>query len=324
MATLGGTGESVSVALCTCNGSAFLGAQLESLLGQTQPPDELVICDDASEDATYSILEAFAGNSPFPIRLHRNPERIGIRANFEQAIRLCNGDVIALCDQDDVWLPDKLERFVKLFATGADWVCCDAEVTDATLRSLGYTFWERMKFDQREQVRAQQGQMFEVLLKHTVVAGATLAFKAQARELLLPIPHGWLYDAWLAAVLAATGKAGLAEAPLQRYRQHGGNALGATQRSLSQEARMALMLDRQAYYAEEIVRWKALAARLASHAPRAVREQTLAKIGHLRRRAALPISRPLRIPGIAGEVLRGGYKHYARNWGSIALDLFGK
>lgn len=322
MATLDSALHRISIVLCTCNGANFLVAQLDSLVSQTRLPHELVVCDDASEDGTFEILTTFAIRAPFPVRLYRNPQRLGIGANFEQAIRLCTGNVIALCDQDDVWLPNKLAMFAELFAMGMDWVCCDAEVCDADLHSFGYTLWQRVSFDHSERKAAREGRFIDVLIKHFVVAGASLAFKAQARDRLLPIPHGWHYDAWLAAVLAATGKVGLVKMPLQLYRQHGGNALGAIRRSLLRQARAAVALDRQSYYAEEIACWDALSARLAGlGAPEAVRRQVDAKIAHLRRRAALPVNRLARLPVVIAEILNGGYARYARNLGSIAFDL---
>jgi glycosyltransferase involved in cell wall biosynthesis len=315
----------ISIALCTCNGDSYLAEQLDSLLEQTYPPYELVVCDDTSQDESIAILESFATRAPFPVRLYRNPQRLGISANFEQAIGLCTGNVIALCDQDDVWQPNKLALFAKMFAIGMDWVCCDASVSDSDLNSLGYTLWQRVKFDHSERELAREGHFFEVLIKHFVIAGATLAFKAQARDQLLPIPLGWHYDAWLATILAATGKAGLSEIPLQRYRQHSSNALGAIRLSLWHEARAAVALDRRSYYAKEIARWDALAIRLEElEPPGTVRSQVDAKIAHLRRRAALPVNRLARLPVVTAEILNGGYSRYTRNWGSIALDLLVK
>lgn len=307
----------ISIAMCACDGELYLSKQLDSLFEQTCPPYELIVCDDASQDGSFAILESFANRAPFPVRLYRNPQRLGIGANFEQAIRLCTGDVIALCDQDDVWLPNKLATFAELFSMGMDWVCCDAEVSDSDLHSLGYTLWQRVNFDRNERKAAREGGFFNVLVKHFVVAGATLAFKVQARDRLLPIPCEWHYDAWLAAILAATGKVGLVETPLQRYRQHGNNALGAARRGLLSEVRAAFALDRDAYYQAEIARWAQLAVHLGGSAP-ALME---AKLAHLHRRAALPANRLARLPAVIAEVTRGGYSRYARNWGSIAFDL---
>ena len=315
----------ISIALCTCNGERYLPEQLDSLLKQTHTPYELVVCDDASQDGSAAILRSFAAHAPFPVCIFLNPQRLGVRANFEQSIRLCTGNVIALCDQDDVWQPNKLALFAEMFAMDVDWVCCDAEVSDSNLHSLGYTLWQRVNFNHIEREHAREGCFFDVLIKHFVIAGATLAFKSQARDQLLPIPHGWLYDAWITAVLAATEKGILVEMPLQLYRQHGDNALGAAPRSLLHEARVALALDKRSYYAEEVARWDALAIRLAElAAPETARGQVNAKIAHLLRRAALPENRLARLPAVTAEILNGCYARYARNWGSIALDLLVK
>jgi glycosyltransferase involved in cell wall biosynthesis len=284
-----------------------------------------VACDDASQDATVSILESFATRATFPVRIHRNRQRLGIGANFEQAIRLCNGDAIAICDQDDVWRPNKLALYAEAFAQGSSWVCCDADVTNRDLQPLGYSLWQRVKFNHAERQLARNGNFFDVLIKHHVVAGATLAFQAQMRNLLLPVPTCWHYDAWLATVLAATSDVYLIESPLQHYRQHGANALGAVRKNPLQEFRAALELDRQFYYAEEISRLNELATRLnMSGAQERIRSRIDLKFAHLRRRAALPVNRLARLPTIASEIWNRGYVQFSRNWGSVALDILVK
>lgn len=103
----------ISVALATCNGARFLPDQLESLVDQRRLPDEVVVGDDGSTDATLEILQTFAKSAPFPVRLHRNSKRLGYADNFLQTARRTEGDWIAFCDQDDVWLPEKLARLDK-------------------------------------------------------------------------------------------------------------------------------------------------------------------------------------------------------------------
>jgi glycosyltransferase involved in cell wall biosynthesis len=92
----------ISIAMCTYNGAAFLPAQLQSILTQSRRPDEIIICDDRSTDDTRSILETFKNESPIPVILNINDQNLGSVRNFERAINLCTGDVIALSDQDDV------------------------------------------------------------------------------------------------------------------------------------------------------------------------------------------------------------------------------
>src|SRR4051812_44291759 len=97
----------ISVAMGAYNGEAFIGEQLASIAGQSKLPIELVICDDASTDSTVNRIEEFARAAPFPIRTYRNEANLGVAGNFGRAIGLCNGDLIALSDQDDVWKPGK-------------------------------------------------------------------------------------------------------------------------------------------------------------------------------------------------------------------------
>jgi glycosyltransferase involved in cell wall biosynthesis len=313
----------ISIALCTCNGERFLGEQLMSLASQSYLPGELVVCDDASDDGTYALLTNFVRNAPFPVRLYRNQERLGISRNFEQAIRLCTGSVIALCDQDDVWLPEKLARYAECFTADVDWLFCDAQVMDAALLPLGYTLWEGTAFTEDQRQLARNDLFFEVLLKHYVVAGATMAFRSELRDQLLPMPTQWHYDAWLAAVLAATKKSMVVAACMQHYRQHENNALGMKQRSLFSAIRDAFDVNRTDYLATEICRWQLLVERLGNvETPAWVLSQLEAKCSHLLQRAAFPKNRLLRMPFVAGEIARGGYSRFSRNWGSVALDLF--
>lgn len=128
----------ISIALATFNGARFLKEQLASLAEQTSLPSELVVTDDGSTDETQAILESFACVAPFQVSFHRNDQRLGYGMNFLKAASLCSGDVIAFCDQDDVWLPAKLERLRKAFGhSQADFVAHAAEVTDSHLVRTG-------------------------------------------------------------------------------------------------------------------------------------------------------------------------------------------
>lgn len=105
----------MSIALATFNGAEYLARQLEDLATQTRLPQELVVCDDASSDRTFSILEEFAASAPFPVYIYHNDVRLGYRANFLKCANLCHSDLIAFCDQDDRWLSNKLDRVVSCF-----------------------------------------------------------------------------------------------------------------------------------------------------------------------------------------------------------------
>src|SRR6266550_1879624 len=130
--------------MCTYNGSLYLREQLDSIMRQTRLPDELVICDDCSVDETRQIIEDFASVAPFPVHLHVNEQNLGSTKNFEKAISLCEGDAIALADQDDVWNPFKLDRIETVLNSSpkVGLVFSDAEVVDEKLKPLGYNLWQ--------------------------------------------------------------------------------------------------------------------------------------------------------------------------------------
>lgn len=126
--------KSVSVAMATYNGAAFLDAQLQSLARQTKLPGGLVVTDDGSTDDTLSLLADFSRRAPFPVLVVQNDVRLGYRANFMKAAGLATSDIVAFCDQDDVWLDDKLQRCVeRLDASDALMVYHNAIVTDSAL-----------------------------------------------------------------------------------------------------------------------------------------------------------------------------------------------
>jgi glycosyltransferase involved in cell wall biosynthesis len=106
----------ISVAMATFNGERFLREQLDSIAGQSLLPAELVVTDDSSSPNTLDIVREFASQVSFPVRVHKNESRLGYRANFFKAFSFCAGDLIALCDQDDVWMPNKLERLSSAFS----------------------------------------------------------------------------------------------------------------------------------------------------------------------------------------------------------------
>lgn len=320
------TTKRISIALCTYNGASLLHRQLESIANQTLPPDELVVCDDASTDETPQILSSFQAVAPFPVRLHVNRTNCGSTANFEQAINLCQGDLIALADQDDAWLPHKLEAIEQRFAAfpeiGA--VFSDAVVVDEEWHPLGYTLWQHVGFSPARQEMVDEGQSLEALLKHLVVTGATLAFRSQLREVISPIPPLWIHDAWIALLIAGGPGLKAIPEPLILYRQHGGNQIGARQPSLAERFHEALSLDRNTYYGGELARYEAARARLKKF-PRHLRPDTLslldAKIAHLQHRSALPNNRLLRLPFVLVELIKGGYHRYSYGWEVAVKDL---
>src|SRR5258707_813052 len=116
-------------------------------------PDELVICDDCSTDNSADISREFAARADFPVSVIVNDSRLGSTKNFEKAISLCRFEIITLCDQDDIWHPQKLDRIADVFHQdehmGA--VFSDAELIDENSESLAGTLWSSGQFNLRKQ-----------------------------------------------------------------------------------------------------------------------------------------------------------------------------
>ena len=218
----------VSVALCTYNGVTFLNEQLSSFESQSRLPDELVVSDDASTDATMSLLRSFAASAPFPVRIFCNEETLGYSRNFTQAVLLCSGDVVAFSDQDDVWYPEKLAHLCQVLETQPDvqGVFSDGDIIDDHSMSVGRTLWESFLFDSSDQAQFASGKSVDILLSRNVVTGMTLAFRRAQSSLLEDRPNSWMHDGWLAIVLAL--RDGLQACPdrLVGYRVHGTQQVG--------------------------------------------------------------------------------------------------
>ncbi len=263
------------------------------------------------------------------MRVVRNARRLGVTKNFEQAIGLCTGDVVLLCDQDDVWHPEKVAVLLdRLAAGGRRMAFSNAEVVDADLAPAGYRLWDSVWFDAAEQDRVRRGDAVPVLLRHAVAAGSTLAFRAEFKPLLLPIPdlpHS--HDIWVTLLLACVGRIDPVDRDLIRYRLHAANTVGLRRHGLLGQVRMARHQVRTGTFAYLADLCAAAHDRLAPHADRwpvspAVLDLLRAKVDHSRCRHDMP--RPwLRRLGVVGrEVRRGNYLKYSYGYKSVLQDLF--
>ncbi|MEY4179662.1 MAG: hypothetical protein RLY70_3236 [Planctomycetota bacterium] len=313
----------ISIALCTYNGAKFLSEQLDSFARQTRLPDELVVCDDASSDDTRGLVQRFASQSPFPIRLVANSSNLRSTKNFEQAISLCDGDIICLSDQDDSWEKEKIELIESFFQQQPDagFVFSNAWLVDQSMASLDGSLWDAVGFSRAEQRRFPRDG-FGTLLRWNRVTGATMAFPARLRPLVLPIPANWVHDAWIALVLAAVASGYPLEGKLIRYRQHLSQQIGERRRSWIGQYRIARAMPSQRH-ADDVTRFQQLREHLAGLPQTSAESRSLldAKISHLRFRAALREARRWRAPAVLAEFLRGRYRRFSRGWKAAAQDL---
>jgi glycosyltransferase involved in cell wall biosynthesis len=202
----------VSIAMATYNGARHLREQLDSFVAQTKQPDQLVITDDRSSDETVQIARDFARTAPFEVRVEVNDCRLGVAANFNRALSLCDGDLVLLSDQDDVWFASKIETLANRSAAEPAKACWigDALLTDAVLNSTGTTKMEKIRG--------------AGLPDRAMVMGCCTAFRSDLLGLLLPIPPNQpAHDNWLVEFADLLSLARRMEIPMQHYRRHGGN-----------------------------------------------------------------------------------------------------
>lgn len=332
----------VSIALCTYNGEKFLLEQLESFLRQTRLPDELVVCDDRSTDASIKLIEEFSNIASFPLRIHVNEKNLGSTKNFEKAISLCTGDVIFLSDQDDVWLPEKIQTIEAEFEqdNNLGMVFTNAELVDEGLESLGHTLWD-FSFPKDNQLRATNGKLFEVLLGHNVVTGGTIAFRSCYRDQFSPIPTDIPYvihDAWIALVITANAEVRMLSESLIKYRQHSNQQLGIginPKNSLDRNDEFNKLIE---FQRTEQIRLTKMAHAIKTF-PQFVSKKYLLekdffktlcneknehteKVGHYTARKNLPIKKLLRFAPIIREIKTGRYHRFSNGYFSVVKDVF--
>ena len=222
--------KNISIALCTRNGSAFIEDQLQSISAQSLKPAELVISDDASTDATVELIHQWTGGEKMPLRLLQNQEPLGVVGNYEQAINYCRGDYIALCDQDDLWLPPKLELSLEAMqkveqsfgAARPILVYTDLSVVDLKGEIIAPSFMTYQGLEHVDQEPLKR------LLAHNFVTGSTILINRPLLEAALPLPEAAiLHDWWLALAAAALGKIIFIARPTVLYRQHDLNLVGS-------------------------------------------------------------------------------------------------
>lgn len=318
----------LSVAMCTYNGARFVAEQLRSIASQTRPPDELVVCDDRSMDETCAIITSHP--MPCPVRLTVNEVNLGSTSNFDRAISLCDGDVIVLSDQDDVWLPHKLARIEQAFEASASLglFASDAMLIDENSRPLGRRLWSQLPFSPQQQEAFRRGEGARLLTRRNYVTGATAAFRADLRWILLPIPKCWIHDGWIAILTAAIADVHLEPDPLILYRQHTAQQTGVALLTLGRQIRTALGQGR-AYFENLAECFAAVEERLGEISFRlripGLIERVSERAKFARAQARMRSgSRLLRLPRVVGQLVRGRYWRHGigvGGWKSIAADL---
>ena len=202
---------SVSVCMATYNGDKFIEEQIESILSQLGPSDELVISDDGSDDTTLQILETVARRDS-RVKVLKGPKN-GLIKNFENALKHARGELIFLSDQDDVWLPGRVDAAIKKHKTHAT-VVVNACVIDQDSNMLAPQVYYENTFKYKP---------FKTLIVNRYI-GCTMSFRADVLKRCLPFPDNIpMHDWWIGLTSELYFETAMIAESFVKYRRHGEN-----------------------------------------------------------------------------------------------------
>ena len=218
----------IDILLALYNGEKFLSEQIDSILAQTFEDWRLIICDDGSKDNSYKIASEYAARFPEKIKVYKNDVPSGsAQANFMGMLKYAEADYIMFSDQDDVWLPEKVEKtFERMKSTEVNdkpiLVHSELLIADENMNIIHNSFT-------RYQGLNPEYKSLNRLMVQNNVTGCTVMINRKLLEIVRNVPAEkmLMHDWWFALAAAAFGKISFIEEPLIRYRQHGGNQLGA-------------------------------------------------------------------------------------------------
>lgn len=228
----------LSVALCTYNGARYIREQLESILHQTMPVDEIVVCDDGSTDETQTIIENLRKNTSVDIRVQCNKTKLGVCANFQKAVNLCKGDIIFLSDQDDIWHRDKVETVVDYFDKHGEKqvVITDGQLVNDIGVPIDYgTLWKCFGITRKSLKWIDAGYGIELFAYENRATGATMALRRNFEYTYNFINYcldDILHDGALALLSMKNNRLGYIDKCLIDYRIHKKQECGIGERLL--------------------------------------------------------------------------------------------
>jgi glycosyltransferase involved in cell wall biosynthesis len=237
----------VSIVIGTYNGAQFLEEQLRSVLTQTYTHLEILAIDDGSSDGTVHMLREYAALDP-RIRVVVNERNLGFIRNFEKGCRLSTGHWIALCDQDDYWMPDKVEKMVAAIGQ-FPMVYCDSELCGEDLQPLGKKISDLVHYQSFDDCR--QLCVFSRMYGHATLITRELFDKAS--PFLEEVPH----DGWLAFHATLYGGVSYLPDVLVKYRQHAGNVFGVVGRKKKKQEKIQLAEKKKKELARVRIRMEA-------------------------------------------------------------------
>ena len=216
----------MSVIIAAYHGEKYIGEQLKSLFKQTRIPDEILIGDDSSDDKTFLAVEAVRSHYTGELKYFRNTPRLGVVQNFVHLAKAATGDFIFFCDQDDVWLPEKIEKLAAILEQ--DSTCqvavCNSKMMDAELNSLHETLLDGVSDFHKKMEQINQGKGFFPLLNQSIgFSGHNMAIRKDFLYIFNSIPQNCLHDLWLQYCSGFLGVLRYLDEVLTLYRVHANN-----------------------------------------------------------------------------------------------------
>ncbi|WP_455673670.1 glycosyltransferase family 2 protein [Phocaeicola sp.] len=218
----------IDILLATYNGEKYIGELLDSLLQQTVKNIRILVRDDGSTDATLDVIRKYKQKNDIEIELvSNNYGNIGSTKSFEKLIEKSDAEYFMFCDQDDVWLPDKIEKTYNKMRELEKYnlnkpllVFTDLIVVDSALSKISESFFQLQRL--KPQVCYNPWQCMAL----SVAPGCTMMLNSKCKEYILPIPRGRVHDHWVITNIAYWGKCDFVSEGTILYRQHQNNSIG--------------------------------------------------------------------------------------------------
>ena len=221
--------KKVSVVMATYNGERFLDKQLASICNQTHKNMEIIVLDDCSTDGTVDILRAY--HERHGIHYQVNPVNLGYRKNFENALSFAQGDYIAFADQDDIWMPDKIETMIAEIGPYS-MIYSDATLIDGEDQVIHQSLSRYTKTG----ALPEEAHHYKKVVFYWLTLGCTMLFKRELLEELIPFADdGTAHDRQLSILAARKNKIKRIARPLMQYRLHGNNTFGVAKGTFMRE-----------------------------------------------------------------------------------------
>lgn len=318
----------ISVVIAAYHGEKYLPGQLRSIFAQSRPPDEIVVGDDSEDAGTQEVVEALRGEFRGQLRYFRNNPRLGVIDNFIKVAHMATGDYVFLSDQDDWWLPEKIEKLAGLLESrGERWQLagCNSEVVNAELVSSGTHLYSHLPPELLEELAREAKFSLEVYPRFTIF-GHNICMRRSFVRYFEHVGKFFPHDCWLSQISSALGVQLYLNEKLTLYRVHSGNTSAPPP-----EVHRAGVLERMRQIMAEpgdIEKTFCMIEALdefVQNTPGVPEEnrRCMAESAHYfrgrKRMRALP--RGLRWLGLTPSLLRG-YFQTGNGWRPLARDLF--